>query len=202
MASSLKTGGLSTLAMAFFALVGAVAVCAKIAYTTLDELVRYSDLVFYGETTSHAAPLENNPYVIWFKPSSFLRSPIGLDKGDLPICDDRMIRDTIDLRRFPGAYVVFARADRRGCYAPVAGYKSLVGVVKGVAQTFNVDEEPGTQPLDAFLTKIRTLIQRGEAPPEQSLGLHQSRDGLLGTAQSLWVTLGNHSVAARTGQTD
>jgi len=137
-------------------------VYAKIARTTLDELVRYSDLVFYGETTSHVAPLENNPYVIWFRTSSFLKSPIGLDKGDLPICDDMMLRDTIDLRKYPGVYVVFARANRRGCYSPVAGYKSLVGIVEGTAQTFNIDEEPDTQPLDAFLTKIRTLIQSGE----------------------------------------
>lgn len=69
-----------------------------------------------------------------------------------------MLRDTIDLRKFPGSYVVFARANRRGCFSPVAGYKSLIPVQEGVARTVNIDGEPDTQPLGAFLNKVQKMI--------------------------------------------
>ena len=114
--------------------------------------------------THHLAiPPESDYATIWFKAISFPKKLRGLDSGDVPVCDDVMLRDTINIRKFPGAYVVFARANRRGCFSPVAGYKSLIPVSEGAAQTVNIDGEPDTQTLDAFLDKVREMVGKANA---------------------------------------
>lgn len=85
-----------------------------------------------------------------------LKAPKELASGDIPICEESSQRDTIDLRTYPGAYVVFA-SKRGPCFSPVAGYKSLTAAEDGIAWTATIDEEPESTRLDAFLAKIRKL---------------------------------------------
>jgi hypothetical protein len=158
-----KRRSLSIVALCVAIVAGGGAPKAKIARTTLAELVQQSDLVLYGETTHHVAvPPESNYATIWFKVMSFPKRLRGLDFGEVPVCDEVMLRDTIDLRKFPGSYVVFARANRRGCFSPVAGYKSLIPVRDGIAQTINIDDEPDTQPLSTFLNKVQGLAGKAD----------------------------------------
>ena len=150
---------LSVITLCLVTLAGGSALEAKIARTALAELVQQSDVILYGETARHVAtPPESDYATIWFKATSLPKKLRGLDFGDVPVCDEVMLRDTIDLRKFPGAYIVFARANRRGCFSPVAGYKSLIPVQDGVAQTLNIDGEPDTQPLSTFLNKVLEMV--------------------------------------------
>jgi hypothetical protein len=136
----------------------AAVVSARIAAITLKELVSLSDLVLYGETAEHHdRPSDTDAPVIWFKVTALSKKPPRLVSGDVPICDQTTFRDTIDLRKYPGAYVVFAKWNGQ-CFAPIAGYKSLIPVSQGVARTGDIDGQPQTEPLNSFLDKIGKLI--------------------------------------------
>ena len=138
------------------ALVAATPADARIRYMALQDLVDQSDLVFYGETV----PDPNSPYVnkwvLWFKVKELVKKPLTLPDGILPVCDQMTYVDTVDVRNHPGAYVVFAKF-KGHCYAPVAGYKSLIGVNEDAAYSAPIDGEPDTQLLSAFLEKLRRL---------------------------------------------
>jgi hypothetical protein len=137
----------------------AAVVSAKIARITLEELVNRSDLVLHGENAQRRdPPSDNDAPVIWFKVTALSKSPPPPVSGDVPICDQAAFSDTIDLRKYPGEYVVFARWNGK-CFAPVAGYKSLIPVSQGVARTGDIDGQPPTEPLNIFLNKIRKLIE-------------------------------------------
>lgn len=154
---SAKKRVLTAFALALVVLAAASTLEAKVVRTTLDELVEQSELVMYGVTTHQEAQAERDQSIVWFKANSLLKAPKGLPGGDIPICEDSARRDTVNLREYSGAYVVFASM-RGHCFSPVAGYKSLIPVNEGVARTLNIDEQPRTEPLEVFLAKIRKLL--------------------------------------------
>jgi len=155
-----KPSRLTVLVFASIVIAVTNAVSAKVVRTTLEELVEKSELVLYGVTTRHEGgqPAAADGSIVWFKADVLLKAPQGLANGDVAICEESSQRDTIDLRTYPGAYVVFA-SERGDCFSPVAGYKSLIPVSEGIAQTVSIDEQPKAERLDVFLAKVRNLIQ-------------------------------------------
>ena len=162
MNQSTKKRVLAALVPASIVLAATSTLEAKVVRTTLDELVEQSELVMYGVTTIHQVDqAARDESIVWFKAQSLLKAPKDLPSGDIPICEDSARRDTINLREYAGAYVVFA-TKRGHCFAPVAGYKSLIPINEGVARTLDIDEQPRTEPLDVFFAKIRKLLSSVE----------------------------------------
>ncbi|HEU4878956.1 MAG TPA: hypothetical protein VFT21_05865 [Gemmatimonadaceae bacterium] len=158
MNTSSKKAALMALVLAPLVLAATSSLHAMVVRTTLGELVEQSELVMYGVTTTHQDDqAARDESTVWFKSESLLKAPKGLPSGDIPICEDSARSDTINLREYPGSYVVFA-TKRGKCFAPVAGYKSLIPVNEGVARTLDIDEQPRTEPLDVFFAKIRKLL--------------------------------------------
>jgi hypothetical protein len=148
----------AALALASIVLAATNTIDAKVVRTTLDELVKQSELVMYGATIIRQNDQAGRDgTIVWFKVDTLLKAPKGLPGGDIPICEDSARTDTINVREYPGAYVVFA-SKRGQCFSPVAGYKSLIPVNDGIARTLDIDEQPRTEPLDVFFAKIRKLL--------------------------------------------
>ena len=150
---------LVSLGLAIFAIAVTAGLDAKIAARTLAELVNGSDLILYGETTPHVLPpLESDYGIVWFKPLFVIKGSPSSGQADIPVCEQSQYVDTIDLHKYPGAYVVFANHTRR-CYAPSAGYISLIPINEGIARTAAIDGEPETEPVRQFVKKIRKLMK-------------------------------------------
>jgi hypothetical protein len=143
--------------MLFGLLVVSTAVSAKVMDITLAELVKKSEVIYYGHSivTSTSVQKEYKDTIL-FKPISVLKGQGDKDQK-IHLCKMAASSESYDLAAIKENYIVFAAKDG-SCYRPVYLYKSVIKVEGDLAQTWGIDDQPENQPLSQFLEKIQFLV--------------------------------------------
>ena len=132
---------------------------AKLETITLSQLVNEADLVFYGQTTQHKRTTsERDHSVAWIKPLSVLKNKTRENgAADIPICNGGDA-EQVDFISNPGSYVVFVSKEG-SCYAPIAGFNSVVLVKDKIVHSGRIEGQPREQGLAEFVEQVRALLQ-------------------------------------------
>lgn len=133
----------------------AISAQAKLLNIALVDLVKRSDLIAYGETTTATS----KPTRVSFRPKQILKGDASLSDGDIVLCNEPGEVESYDLRKMQTAYVVFAAKGWR-CYKPVHGTSSIVQVADGAARTFAIADQPTGQPFEEFVRKIQSYVNK------------------------------------------
>jgi hypothetical protein len=124
------------------------------------ELVEQASIIAIGQTT---APVEADGSVVIFKSTTMLKGEIG-PQHTIRLCNKERGSEWFDLRDIRQTYVVFASRDG-DCFAPVHGISSVILIEGRNVRTSSILDQPETQPVQAFVTKIR----------KATMGNHSSR---------------------------
>lgn len=121
---------------------------ARLLDIKLADLVKKSELIAYGETTTTVS----TPSRVSFRPREILKGKPP--SGEIVLCNEPHNVESYDLRTMKVPYVVFA-ANEGDCYRPVHGASSIIEVDDGIARTVSIIDQPDGQPLQTFLEKIQ-----------------------------------------------
>jgi hypothetical protein len=131
---------------------------AKLIDTGLGDLVRQSDFVAYGHSKMNPkSPPSLDSSTVAFEPIVVLKVPKERNVSAITLCNTPIDTETYDLTKIKGNYIVFA-AKRELCFRPVHGIGSIIMVDEKRARTLAIADEPDSQPIDAFIAKIRSLV--------------------------------------------
>jgi hypothetical protein len=149
-------GRSTLLAIAWAAMMAWSAASAKLTNINLDELVSAATLIAHGRVVGTS---KGNSHYIQFEPLSILKGGAIGEGEDLQICNDPNDVEAYDLSSADGNYIIFAIA-ARGCYAPLQGVRSVIRIKDSAALTGNIEGQPETQSLSAFLRRIAAAMGR------------------------------------------
>jgi hypothetical protein len=160
------------------ALVPAV-VSASMTMVTLPGLVKESTVIAYGHIRGASAPDQSqSPPTVTFEVVSLLKGKASSRRKKLTLCNPHDNSEWPDLSKKTGDLVVSV-LPKGACLDLSHGWKSVITVVGGHAQTYMIEEEPHDQPLKVFVGKIRSLVAEEVGKSQQSPALDRSQEALV-----------------------
>jgi len=129
----------------------------RMVTATLSQLVRDSPVVVFGHFQQIADQASASPDApVVFDIVEVLK---GTSRTTLSLCNYHPDSEWPDLSRPKGDYVLFTEPDGT-CERLTLGYRSLIPVVDGVANTSAIEDEPARQSVKKLLMRLRALVKQ------------------------------------------